>query len=139
MKEYFLHIWGGLMPYLENELGIKNNYYYFNTEEERQKFINKIKPYSKYGLAMDKKEDIMTHKRTVAEIVLKYEDNIYKFDYDFGYEYSEEAAIFQFEENNYSCDCNRSLFIQRYCDKNFTDMGCGEQIKLVDISIKYLD
>jgi len=27
MKEYFLNIWGGAMPTLEQELGIKNSYF----------------------------------------------------------------------------------------------------------------
>ena len=81
----------------------------------------------------------MTQKRTVADITLKYKGNIYKFEYDFGYDYPEDAALFQFEENNYSCDCNRSLFIQRYCDEDFEDMDCGEEIELKDICIKYLD
>lgn len=139
MKEYFLNIWGGAMPHLEKELGIKENYHYFETEKEREDFIKKIRRYSHRGLAMDKKEGIMTHKRTVADITLKYKDSIYKFEYDFGYDYPEDAALFQFEENNYSCDCNRSLFIQRYCDEDFEDMNCGEKIALKDIHIKYLD
>ena len=38
---------------------------------------------------------------------------ITKMAYDFGYEFEEENAIYMFEHGNYSCDCNRSLFIQR--------------------------
>ncbi len=38
---------------------------------------------------------------------------------------------FMFEEGNYSCDCNRSLFIQA-TDPSFPAYECGETIKLVD-------
>lgn len=136
MKEYFLKIWGGAMPYLEKNLGIKNKYYYFETKEKREEFIDKIMPYSKYGLAIDTKDGIMTHKRTIAEITLKYENKIYKFDCDFGYEYPEESALFIFEEGNYSCDCNKSLFIKEYCDEKFKEFPCGEEIELVNINIR---
>ena len=34
-------------------------------------------------------------------------------------------------EGNYSCDCNRALFIQRQCDPEFPDMLCDETIKLL--------
>jgi hypothetical protein len=81
----------------------------------------------------------MTHKRTVAFVTLKYGDNIYKFEYDFGYEYEKECAKFMFEEGNYSCDCNKSLFINRHCDDKFKELDCGDEIELIELDIKYLD
>lgn len=40
---------------------------------------------------------------------------------------------YHWEDGNYGCDCNRSLFIRRYCEPNFPDMGCGETIELIDL------
>lgn len=74
--------------------------------------------------------------RIVATVSLKYKDKTYIFDYDFGEDYSVEGAEFMFEDGNYSCDCNRSMFIKRYCDKNFEEMDCGEEIELVNLRVK---
>ena len=79
-----------------------------------------------------------------AKVVLSYNEKEYKFD--FPYELDEnhpggrisleelkEAIEFNFEEGNYSCDCNRSIFIKRYCDHSFLEMDCGEKINLEKI------
>ena len=44
-----------------------------------------------------------------------------------------DGALYMWESGNYSCDCNKSLFIQRQCDPNFPDMNCGESIELVSL------
>lgn len=138
MTEYFLHIWGGAMPHLERELGIKDNYYWFKSEEERRKFIKQISHFSEFGLIIDKKDGEMTHKRTIAEMDLIYNNKTYHLEYDFGYEYPEESANFMFFEGNYSCDCNKSLFIQDI-EENFPELNCGDEIKIQNFVIKYLD
>ena len=43
-EEWMVHIWGGAWhhdanPSIEKDLGIKEGYYYFDTEEEKNKFI----------------------------------------------------------------------------------------------------
>lgn len=138
MTEYFLNIWGGAIPTLEKELGIKDRYFWFKSENDRQKLINKIKPYSSLGLMIDIKDGEMTHKRTVAVMDFIYQDKVYHYEYDFGYEYSEDAAEFMFFEGNYSCDCNKSLFIQDI-DESFPELNCGDEIKIQNFIIKYLD
>ena len=137
MTEYFLKIWGGAMPYLEKELGINDMYHYFSTKEERDAFLEKIKPYNCYGLAMIKLEGEMSHLRTVVNVTLSFDESKYSFSYDCGYEYPEEAALFIFQDGNYSCDCNKSLFIREFCDKEFPKFPCGKKIKLEEINIKY--
>ena len=51
-----------------------------------------------------------------------------------------EDAIFYFTEGNFSCDCNRSLAIRwEYGDDAIPELGCGEDIELVDYHIEYWD
>lgn len=66
-------------------------------------------------------------------ITLKYRTNYYQYDDDFGEGYPEASAIFMYEEGNYSCDCNRSVFIQQHCEPKFKEMGCGDKIELISI------
>jgi hypothetical protein len=138
MKEYFLHIWGGAMPVLKELYNITENYYWFNSFEERQNFIDKISKHKGLGLAIDLKDGEFTHLRTIAEMDLIYQNKIYHFEYDFGYEYPEDAAEFMFFEGNYSCDCNLSLFIQRSCDPDFPELNCGEEIEIKNFKIKHI-
>ena len=147
MKEYMVHIWGGAWnkdanPSIEKDLGIKEGYYYFKTEEERDRFLELIEQtkYLRQGLCRDLKEGEMTHKRTIFVADLKYKDMVYTIHYDFGYEYPEENAIFMFKDGNYSCDCNRSSFIQDEYGENAIDvLDCGEDIKMLNYHLEYLD
>lgn len=40
---------------------------------------------------------------------------------------------YMWEDGNYSCDCNKGLFIQRQCDPDFPEMKCGKSIELVSL------
>lgn len=68
-----------------------------------------------------------------VEVILEYQGKQYKYVYDFGEGYPYESAEFMYTEGNYSCDCNRSIFIQEHCDNDFPEMECGEEIKLVSL------
>lgn len=146
-KEWMIHIWGGAWnsdanPSIEKDYGIQEGYHYFKTEEEKDRFLEIInKPEYRYqGLMRDIKYGFMTHKRTIFVGAFKYEDKEFVLHYDLGYEYEEDAAIFYFTKGNFSCDCNRSLAIRReYGDDAIPQLGCGEDIKLVDYHIEYLD
>lgn len=144
-EEYMIQIWGGAWnkdaePSIEKELGIKSGYYYFNTEQELKDFERKLDKYSHLGLARNKKHGIMSHKRTIAVCTFEYKGKEYIVDYDFGYEYEEEMAHFMFEDGNYSCDCNRSMFISRqYGDDVIEELECGDEIELKDFKIEYRD
>ena len=74
-------------------------------------------------------------KRTIAKVLLRYREKTYLVRVDFYYNYPRETALFLFEEGNYSCDCNRSSLIQQQCDKEFPDMDCGSEIKMIGIEI----
>jgi hypothetical protein len=142
-EEYMIQIWGGAWnrdaePSIEKDLGIKEGYYYFDTEKELQDFEKKLDKYSHLGLAKDKKHGIMNHKRTIAVCTFKYKDKEYIIDYDFGYEYPKESAEFMFSDGNYACDCNRSVFIQRYCEPSFPEMDCGNKIELLGLKVRFV-
>lgn len=147
MTEYMVHIWGGAWnkaanPSIEKDLGIKSGYYYFSTEEERDKFIKMIDQpkYKTHGLMIACEDGHLSHKRTVFVGTFKYKDDTFVLHYDFGYEYPEESAIYMFTEGNYSCDCNRSMFIRdQHGEDAMPSLGCGCEIELVDYSFVYLD
>lgn len=146
-EEWMVHIWGGAWnhdanPSIEKDLGIKEGYYYFNTEEEKNKFIQLIRQdkYEKQGLATDCKHGIMTHKRTIFVATLKYKDKTFVIHYDLGYEYPEDSAIFYFTEGNFGCDCNRSLAIRwEYGEDAIPKLPCGDEIEMSDYHVEYQD
>ena len=78
-------------------------------------------------------------KTKKAEILFEYNGKQYtliedyNFQFDDGRVYDFDNLMFQWKENNFSCDCNRSMFIQQQCDPNFEKMDCGEKIKLISI------
>jgi hypothetical protein len=68
--------------------------------------------------------------------VFKYKDKEYTLHYDFGKDYNKESAEWMFLEGNYSCDCNRSLFIRReYGEDAIPELDCGEEIKLLSYQV----
>ena len=82
----------------------------------------------------------LIREQSLQEGTFKYEDKEFGLHYDLGYEYEEESAIFYFTEGNFSCDCNRSLAIRwEYGDDAIPELGCGEDIELVDYHIEYWD
>lgn len=134
--EYMLHWWGGCEELVKNRYNYEE-YMYFNSEKERQVVIDNLMTFNKYGLVIDRISGELTHTDTVAVITCLYKEKEYKFDYNFGKEYPDDAAEFMFFEGNNSCDCNKCLFIQRYCDEAFPDMDCGDEIKIIDFRVEH--
>ena len=48
---------------------------------------------------------------TTARMIMEYQGKKYWFEYDFRYEYPGNCAEFMFFDGNYSCDRNKSLFL----------------------------
>jgi hypothetical protein len=136
MIEYMLHWWGGCEEKVKEKYGY-DNYLYFTSKKDKYEVKDQIMAYHHLGVAFDEKEGELTHKDTIALVTLKYKGKTYFYEDNFGKEYDAKYAIFQYKENNYSCDCNRSLFIQRYCDETFPELECGDEIKLVNLEIIY--
>ena len=83
----------------------------------------------------------MSKEIRCATATLKYKEKNYVIKVMFD-KLDEEDTIdadggidYMFKEGNYSCDCNKSSFIQEQCDKSFPDMNCGDKIELVHLDI----
>ena len=63
------------------------------------------------------------------KLIAEYLGTPYDLTYDFGDNYSVAGAWFMFHEGNYSCDCNLSIFLDRYGGHFFPGLNCGERIK----------
>lgn len=145
MKEYLLHLWGGFFNEENIKIhGYKPGYYFFKTEKEANDFyekLQKIEDSNKNFQCLAKSIETNKHIRyeTHAIMKLKYKDKSYYLDYNFGYGYPRNSAEYMFYEGNYSCDCNKSLFIQNKIDKNFPELECGNEIVIENFIIKYLN
>lgn len=101
------------------------------------KLIN-LEKYKRQGLVHDIQYGEMSHKRTIFVGTFEYQGEEFVIHQDFWYEFPEDGAVFQFVENNYSCDCNRSLFIrQEYGEYIIPELDCGDEIKLTKYHFEY--
>lgn len=85
-------------------------------------------------------EDIDTRSLTTAEITLHYEGRDVTFRDSFGYGYAKGSAEFMWREGNYSCDCNKRLFLWRHAGVSEDEIDarenpCGDTISLVALRI----
>jgi hypothetical protein len=133
--EYLAEISGKAMETIEKLFGITEGAYWFETEEERSAFLQKVTPYHKLGLGVIYREGTTVRLKTVALMEFEYEGKTYHVERDFGYGFSEETARFQLELGNPSCDCIRSRLIQEYFPE-FAWITCGETINMVALRIE---
>lgn len=76
---------------------------------------------------------------TIFVGTFRYQDKefILRFNFEIK-DYPEDAAIWMFTQGNYSCDCNRSLFIrQQFGENAIPELSCGDQIELIDYRIEH--
>lgn len=72
----------------------------------------------------------------VGTFKYKEKEFILRFNFEIK-DYSEDDAVWMFTEGNYSCDCNRSLFIrQQYGGDAIPELPCGDTIELLDYHIE---
>ncbi len=83
-------------------------------------------------------EGYKTRYRTVAKMKMLYNGKTYDYEEDFGYAYGAESAKFMFEDGNYGCDCNRSLFLNRKYGKECPTKECGYEIEITEFSVEYV-
>ncbi len=135
--EYFLKFWGGAQEAIAQELGTTQTVYYFATQAERDALVARIQPYEHLGLVMDMQEGEMRHCNTVALLAMAYKGHTYVYEHDFGPEYPEAGVLFMYEDGNYACDCNRSIFIQKEGHPEFPALECGHEVQLVRLQIMF--
>ena len=74
-------------------------------------------------------------KLTVYTVTLKLPDGrTHNITHNFGYGYPVDSAEFMFEEGNYSCDCNKSLFLQQQ-GFDIDEQPCGDEITIETFKI----
>lgn len=135
--EYHLKFWGQIENdrWVERDLGIYGNDFWFDTKQDRDDFKKKIVKVSenhKVIVAFDENEGFDVRKKTIVKMIMVLPDGREKyFEYDFGYAYPHDAAYYMFHDGNYSCDCNRSIFLaEKYDDVEKVD--CGDAIRIKD-------
>lgn len=138
--EYMLHTWGGFYNEEHQKIhGKESGYFFFNTKKDREDYLKSLKKISEdldaTVLMCTKEEGYNVRFKTIAVIKLEHDGKHYSFKYDFGYAYPVNAAYFMFNDGNYACDCNLSLFIRDKCDDSFPELPCGASIEILDVEV----
>ena len=106
---------------------------WFDTQDERQEMKEAIKAAcEKHNriCALGESSGHEAQVRTVAYMDFVLPDGrVFPYSKDFGYGYNAESAHFMFHDGNYSCDCNKSLFLDRVYG-GFDEMDCGDTIQI---------
>ena len=133
--EHYIHWWGRDADLVADILGLGDDHrVYLPNGQQAQVVLDAMKGFC---VGRDHKHGQLRHRRTVAVITLAYAGHIYRFPYDFGNEYPEDSARFMWTDGNYGCDCNRALFIAEYCDPEFPEMDCGDEIAVLDLQVEF--
>jgi len=137
--EYYLKWWGGSEDKIKAAFPDIEQDMFFATEEERALTLSIIKRYQKHGLATTTREGTDVRRRTIAHVETEYYQDdgaveTYQFEYDFGYSYPVNSAIYMFTQGNYSCSCNLSRFIQEK-NPSFPDLECDGHLHLSALTI----
>lgn len=152
MSQYLYHLkfWGEIENeehnYIQKELGITETDFWFINKEERTKFKKKlitIAENHKVVIAFSEHEGTEVNKKCIASMTMVLPDGRkFPYKYDFGYGYPLESAEYMWLDGNYSCDCNKSLFLSRkYPDCGIDEdnhWNCGDLIVLEDFKV-YLE
>jgi hypothetical protein len=142
MMMYHLKYWGGIQNNDRNvELfGTAETDFWFDSMEDREAFKCKLKRIADAAseiIVFRESNGPLCTKRTVAVMKMKYAGIEYPLEYDFGFgDWSDDAA-YMFNEGNYSCDCNRSLFLCRANVRFPGELDCGNKIEVTSFEIEY--
>lgn len=143
MTEYHLMYWGEVEndDLINKTLGISDRNFWFASKHERQAFKEKLAAIARSNrviIAFAEHDGPNARKRTVARMIMRLPDGRrVPFEHDFGYGYDASAAEYMFMHGNYSCDCNKSLFLHRlHPEISATD--CGNEIVLEDFTVNLI-
>lgn len=138
--EYMLHTWGGFYnkEYVEKH-GKESGYFFFDTMGELQEYLKELKTIEKelnaFHLATEIEEGQNVRYKTIAKMKLKYSGKEYDYEYDFGYAYPIESAHFMFKDGNFSCDCNKSIFLHDKYGDEVQEKDCGDEIEITEFKV----
>jgi hypothetical protein len=141
---YYLKFWGQFEDDLKKILEIEKGDLWFKSETDLYEFrewvIELANEHKKIIATADYMGDLCRY-RTVAKIVFKYEGKKYPYEYDFGYGYPESSAEYMFNDGNYSCDCNRSLFLSEkyegFLDEEGNEFDCDDEIEMISFEVEF--
>lgn len=145
MQTYMVRAWGGGQEEFSKEYPPTKKhdgslYYYFDTESEMKDLVQKARNWTKGTVVTDEGQGDI-HNRTIACMDLVYEGKAYYHEQDFGYGHWEGGAEYMYEDGNYSCDCNKKLFLSReYPELAHLDNGdvqCGDEIVVENFRVEY--
>ena len=140
VMNYHLTYWGQICndDLINKATGIADRDFWFASKQERQAFkekLNAIADLNGVIIMFAEHEGPNALKRTVAKMVMQLPDGReVPFDYDFGYGYDADSAEYMFMDGNYSCDCNKSLFLHSI-HPEIPEMDCGDEIILKNFTV----
>ncbi len=138
--EYYLGFWGQVENdnLIERTTGIKEKDFWFSTEKERAEFKAKLESIAdKHGVIIVFKQEQGKEVRlkTIARMTMVLPDGReFPYKYDFGYAYGKDAAKYMFLDGNYSCDCNRTIFLSKEYPE-IKEWNCGYDMELINFSV----
>ena len=138
--EYMLHTWGGFYneEYAKKH-GKRGGYFFFDTMEQLQEYLNELKAIKKEmnasHLLAEISEGQNVRYKTIARMKMKYNGKEYNYEYDFGYAYPVDSAHYMFEDGNFACDCNRSAFLQAEYGDEIQEKDCGDEIEITEFQV----
>lgn len=145
---FLLRCWGRDVALTEKVLGAPHARepggayaYWFATAAERNNAVQVIfsmpkeTPDGRFGCVFDATSDAADDRLYFACATFKHRERTFEVEICYGFG-EHEHAEHMFRDGNYACDCNRSLFIQRQCDKDFDELDCGHDIELIDFRVE---
>jgi hypothetical protein len=138
--EYYLGFRGQITNdnLVERYLGIKERDFWFPTSNDRSEFKAKLIGFAethKVTIAFKEEEGNQVRFRTIARMVMALPDGReFPYEYDFGYDFGEDSARFMFFDGNYSCDCNKTIFLSEK-HPEIEEWDCGDKIELRDFKV----
>ena len=104
--EYLLHTWGGFYnKYYQEKHGEVSGYHYFDSKEERDEYLEKLKKIeielSAFHLVTILCEGYNTREVTTLHRVIKYEGKEYYSKYELSPNYPYDAAKYHLENKWY--------------------------------------
>ncbi len=146
--EYMIHTWGSFYNEEFFEIHRKEEgYHFFDTSEDRQKYIDELRKINRQieegtgnseSLLIVSKDGQGLRYKTIAKMNFNYKGKSYPYEHDFGYGFEEGSARFMFDDGNYNCDCNRSLFLNRIVGDEIPELDCGQEITIADFKIEFI-